>query len=471
MEKFAVVLAAGKGTRMKTLDQDKSKVSFEIFDKHLADYVLDSLETAEIKNIVVVAGFGKEETKKIVEDRSTVVFQKEINGTAKAVDAARGVLEKKDGHTIVICGDTPLIKSSTISALFDYHIKNKCDMTVATMVLDKPYGYGRIVRNKDGSVEMIVEEKDANEEQKQIHEVNSGLYVFNNKLLFEYINEIDCNNKQKEYYLTDVIKVFDKKGKKIGAFVVEDSNEMLGVNDRKQLAFARKIIQERVNDNLMLSGVTIEDPNTTYISPKVKIGQDTTIGPNTTILGESIIGTGNYIGPNSYLKNVKIGNDNNVYSSWLTDFTCGNHNEIGPFTKSRAVTIVENNCRIGNFVELKDAYFHNGVKCAHLTYIGDTEIGEATNVGCGTITANYDGFNKMRTTIGKESFIGSGTILVAPVKVEDHSFTAAGSTITKDVKEDSMAIARGRQVDIEHGYSVFRKKARALKESLEKDKK
>jgi len=470
MKKYAIVLAAGKGTRMKSLNQEKSKVAFEIFEKPLVNYVLDSLNSAHVNEIVVVAGFGGEETKKLVESKAKVVFQKEINGTAKAVESAKEELSTQEGSTIVICGDTPLIREETILNLFNYHESNKNDMTIATMILDNPQGYGRIVR-RCNEISKIVEHKDATDEEKQIREVNSGLYVFNNKLLFEYLPLIKANNNQNEYYLTDIVSLFNESKKKVGGYIVDDYKEMLGINDRKQLSEARKVIQDRVNNALMLSGVTIEDPETTYIAPGVIVGQDSVIAPNTSILGNSVIGVCNYIGPNSYLKNAKIGNHNNVFSSWLTDFVCGDNNEIGPYTKTRAGTILENGCRVGNFVELKDAHFHDGVKCAHLTYIGDAEIGEHTNIGCGSITANYDGFNKMRTTVGKDCFVGSGTILVAPVKMEDKTFTAAGSTITKDVKEDTMAIARARQVDLEHGYTIFRAKAKAKKEADAKEKK
>ena len=465
MKKYGIVLAAGKGSRMKSLDLSKSKVAFEILGKPLVGYVLDALDYAKVDETVVITGFGKEETTKIVGSRAKTAVQKEINGTGKAVESANIYLEDKPGTTIVMCGDTPLIKGETINALFDFHVKNGNDMTVATMIFDNPMGYGRILRGVGDEIVAIREHKDCSVEELNIKEVNSGLYVFDNQLLFKYLKEIKPNNAQKEYYLTDIADIFGKNNKKVCAFIVNDADEMFGINDRKQLAYASKVIQQRINDKMMLNGVTIQDPNTTFIGPDVEIEPDTIIGPNTSILGHSKIGKSNFIGPNSYLMNAIVGDNNNILSSWLTDFTCGNENEIGPYTKTRAGTILENNCRVGNFVELKDAHFHNGVKCAHLTYIGDAEVGEKTNIGCGTITANYDGFNKTRTTIGKECFVGSGTIMVAPITLEDQSFTAAGSTITKNVTKDTMAIARARQVDLEHGYTTFRAKAKAKKEA------
>lgn len=465
MEKFGIVLAAGKGTRMKSLDSNKSKVAFEILGKALVDYVLDALQLAEVNETVVITGFGGEETTRIVESRAKTAVQKEINGTGKAVETANIYLDGKPGTTIVMCGDTPLITGDTVKALFDFHIARGNDMTVATMGLENPRGYGRIIRGHGDEILAIREHKDCSESELGIHEVNSGLYVFDNELLFKYLKEIKPNNSQNEYYLTDIVEIFNKNNKKVGAFVVDDAEEMFGINDRKQLAYAAKVIQDRINDYWMVNGVTLQDPRSTYIGPEVTIEPDTIIGPNTSILGNSRIGKANFIGPNSYLLNAVIGDNNKVLSSWLTDFTCGNENEIGPFTKTRAGTVLENNCRVGNFVELKDAHFHNGVKCAHLTYIGDAEVGEKTNIGCGTITANYDGFNKTRTSIGKECFVGSGTIMVAPITLEDQSFTAAGSTITKNVPTDTMSIARARQVDLEHGYTIFRTKAKAKKEA------
>ena len=465
MNKYGVILAAGKGTRMRSLDVNKSKVAFEILGKPLVGYVLDSLSYAEVDDTVVITGFGREETEKIVGDRAKCAEQTEINGTAKAVEAASGYLSGKEGTTIVMCGDTPLIRGETVKELFDYHIKNGNDMTVATMILSNPNGYGRILRGGGDEIVAIREHKDCAPNELAINEVNSGLYIFNNKLLFEYLSEIKPNNAQHEYYLTDIVAIFKNHKNKIGTFVVEDAEEMFGINDRKQLAYTAKVLQDRINDKWMLSGVTIQDPRSTYIGPEVTIEPDTIIAPNTSILGNSKVGKGNIVGPNSYLMNAVIGDNNKVLSSWLTDFTCGNENEIGPYTKTRAGTVLENNCRVGNFVELKDAHFHNGVKCAHLTYIGDAEVGDKTNIGCGTITANYDGFNKTRTSIGKECFVGSGTIMVAPINLEDQTFTAAGSTITKDVKTDTMAIARARQVDLEHGYTTFRAKAKAKKEA------
>ena len=469
MDKYAVVLAAGKGTRMRSRDPQHSKVSYPILGKALVNYVLDAIIPLEMKNIVVVVGFGGDVTKSLVEDRADVVWQKNLNGTGDAVLQAKNLLRDKEGSTLVICGDTPLVTTESIENIFKVHEKINNKLTIVTAVLENPEGYGRIIREeKSNHVLAIKEEKDCNEYEKDIHEVNAGLYIFDNKSLFEYIDQLTTNNAQKEYYLTDLVEIFIRNGKKVGAYVVEDAVEVFGINDRIQLSYAGKVIRKRINHKLMLSGVSMEDPDSTYISPDVQIGRDTIIMPNTTIFGRCQIGEANTIGPNTYLNHVIVGDDNLIQSSWISDTEIGNFNEIGPFTKMRAGTIIGNHCRVGNFVELKNAIFKDGVKSAHLTYIGDSEVGEKTNIGCGTITANYDGYNKTRCDIGKNVFLGSGTILVAPLKVEDASFTAAGSTITKDVKTDSLVIARARQVDIEHGYTTFMNKAKAKKEASKK---
>ncbi|MFA6852203.1 MAG: bifunctional UDP-N-acetylglucosamine diphosphorylase/glucosamine-1-phosphate N-acetyltransferase GlmU [Bacilli bacterium] len=469
MKKFAIILAAGKGTRMKSRDPEHSKVSYPILGKALVNYVLDAIAPVGLDETIVVVGFGGEATRKLVEDRAKVVWQKELVGTGNAVLQVKKILENREGATLVVCGDTPLITTETITRIFNVHGKTKNHLTIVTAVLEKPSGYGRIIRDpKSNYVLAIKEDKDCTPEEKEIHEVNAGIYIFDNKALFDYIDEINSNNAQREYYLTDLIGIFKRNEKKVGAYVVEDAVEVFGINDRVQLAYAGKVIRKRINNKLMLLGVSMEDPDSTYISLDVEIGRDTIILPNTTIFGKCKIGENNVIGPNTYLDNVEIGHENTIQSSWISDSKIGDNNEIGPYTKMRAGTVIGNHCRVGNFVELKNADLHDGVKAAHLSYIGDTRVGEKTNVGCGTITANYDGFNKMRTEIGENVFLGSGTILVAPITVENNSFTAAGSTITKDVKTDSLVIARARQVEIEHGYTTFMNKAKAKKEASKK---
>lgn len=469
MNRYAVVMAAGKGSRMKSLDENHSKVSYLILNKPIVRYVIDAIKPIGFNKIVTVVGFGGEVTKSLVENDTEVVWQKEQKGTGHAVLMAKDVLSNLEGSTLVVCGDTPLITTETIMKLFAKHEKDHNNMTILTSLLEHPDGYGRIVREeKTNNILAIREDKDCSIEEKYIKEINTGIYVFDNKKLFSYLQNLKTNNAQHEYYLTDVVSMFVNDNLKVGGYVLEDPEEVYGINDRFQLSYAQKVIRKRVNKALMLSGVSIEDPNSTYISIDVKIGQDTVIHPNTTIYGNKTIGNSNEIGPNSFLDNVEVGNNNKIISSHLVDTTIGNNNEIGPFTRTRGGTIIENNTRVGNFVEFKNVHIHDGVKSAHLTYLGDTEVGEKTNIGCMTVTANYDGYNKSRTTIGKNTFIGSGSILVAPIEVKENSFVAAGSTITKPVEEDDLAIARARQVNLKNGSSKIKEKARLKKEQSHK---
>lgn len=318
MEKYVLILAAGKGSRMQSRDPNHSKVSYPILEKPLVNYVLDATKKINPNKIVTVVGFGGEVTKSLVEKDSEVVWQKVLNGTGGAVLQARPILGDKEGLTLVVCGDTPLITSETIHNVFRIHEKTGDALTVVSMVLENPRGYGRIIReDKSNRVKGIVEDRDCNEIEKDINEVNAGVYVFDNKLLFSYLDKLTPNNAQHEYYLTDLVGMFVKDGLKVGAYVVEDAEEMFGINDRVQLAYAAKILRKRINHKLMLSGVSIEDPETTYISPDVEIGRDTIIRPNTSIVGKTKIGENNLIGPNTYIKNCAVGNDNVVLNSWL----------------------------------------------------------------------------------------------------------------------------------------------------------
>lgn len=461
MDRYAVILAAGKGGRMLSRDPEHSKVSYPILGKALVNYVLDAVKTVEPKKITVVVGFGGNVTKALVEKDAKVVWQKEILGTGHGVLQTKDILSKEKGDTLVIYGDTPLILPETLAKIFHRHEQNKNAITVVTAVLGDPSGYGRIIREeKSNRLLAIREETDCNPNELQITEVNTGICIINNELLFKYIDKLSNNNSRKLFYLSELVEIFNREHLLVDTFVASDMREVFGINNRIQLAYAAKVMRKRINQKLMLEGVSMEDPDSTYISPDVKIGKDTIVMPNTTITGDSVIGENNVIGPNTYLENVKIGHDNQILSSWLTDTKIGNGNEVGPFTMMRANTTLEDGCRVDNFVELKNAHYHNNVKCHRLTYIGNTEIDEKTNIGCGTIIANHDGSNKTRCKIGHDVFIGSGTILEAPITVEDCSFTATGSIITKDVKTDVMKIARARQVDLQGGYTKFKMKTK-----------
>lgn len=338
MEKYTIVLAAGKGSRMKSRDPEHSKVSYPILDKPLVNYVLDAVKPIGPKKIVVVVGFGGEVTKKLVEKDAEVVWQHVINGTGGAVKQAKPVLEGKQGATLVVCGDTPLITTETIHNVFHIHEKTENKLTVVSMVLDNPRGYGRIIRDpKSGHVQAIREDRDCSAAERDVSEVNSGMYVFDNELLFKYLDRITPNNAQGEYYLTDLVDMFVQDGHKVGAYVVENAEEMFGINDRLQLAYAAKVMRKRINHRLMLSGVSIEDPDATYIAPDAQIGRDTIIMPNTSILGHSKIGEGNIIGANTYLNHVTIGDNNVIKDCWLEHVEVGNNEHMFNVKKEKEV--------------------------------------------------------------------------------------------------------------------------------------
>ena len=407
-------MAAGKGTRMKSKN---SKLVQKIYGKEIVKRAVENAEKAGVKDIVAVVGYKKEEVMKVLGDNIKYAFQDEMLGTGHAVMQAKEYLKGKKGKVLVLNGDVPLIRPETLNKLIEKSIENKEYATLLTAIYDDPTGYGRIVRDEGGNIEGIVEEKDTTEEQKKITEINAGIYCFDIEALLEALEKITPNNKQGEYYITDVIQIMNNRGLKTGAVIVEDNTEILGINDRIQLGILTKVLQMRINTELMKHGVTIEDTNTTYIYDDVEIGMDTVIHPNTTIKSGVIIGEDCEIGPNSYI---------------------------------REGCKLANKVKIGSFVEIKKAIIGEGTKVPHLSYMGDCEIGEKCNIGCGTITCNYDGFNKSKTIIGNHSFIGSNTNLVAPVTLGDNTFIAAGSTITDDVPEYALAIARERQTNKEN---------------------
>lgn len=412
-EVLAVVLAAGKGTRMKS---NKSKLVHKIYGKELVKRVVETAKKSDIQEVITIVGYKKEQVQLVLGESVKYAYQEEMLGTGHAVLQAESYLKDKHGKVVVLNGDVPIIRSETIKKLINKSIKNKEYATVLTAIYDNPNGYGRIIRDDGGNVKEIVEEKDATEEQRKIQEINSGIYCFDIQELLKALKELKPNNAQGELYLTDVVKIMNEKGLKTGAVIVKDNTEILGVNDRMQLELLTKVLRMRINQYHMQNGVTIEDMNNTYIYDDVEIGVDTVIHPNTTIKNDVIIGENCEIGPNAYIRE----------GCRLSD-----------------------SVKIGSFVEIKKAIIGEGAKVPHLSYMGDCEIGAKTNIGCGTITCNYDGFNKSKTIIGEHSFIGSNTNLVAPVTLGKNSFVAAGSTITNDVPDDSLAIARQRQINKE----------------------
>lgn len=454
MKKNAIVMAAGKGSRMKSEIKDLSKVCFPILGKAMISYVLDEIKEIGFDKIVTVVGQGGEKIKSIIGDCSEIVWQKEAKGTADAISKASEILGKEEGIVVICCGDAPLISKQTINALINCHEANHYEVTVLTAKVDDPRGKGRIIK-ENGSITKILDEKDCSPNEAAIHEINTGFYVFNTSLLFASISE--------ENRLSAVINNLIKDGKKVGAFLSFDQLEAKSVNDRYELSLASKEIQRRINKIWMLKGVTIEDPDTTYISPDVEIGKDTVIRPNTFILGKSSIGKRNILGPGSYFENVVIGDDNQIQYCHLCDSTIENETILGPYLRTRKGTIIRSKAHIGNFNELKNVDFGMASKAAHLSYLGDATIGERVNIGCGTIIANYDGVNKWHSQIGNDVFLGSGSTIISPVTIEDWAFVAAGSTITDDVHKDDMAIARSKQTNKEGYAKTLRKKAQERK--------
>lgn len=447
--RYAIILAAGKGTRMKS---KLYKVLHKVCDRTMVELVLDSIENLNMSEVVTVVGHGAELVKEAVGNRSKFALQAEQLGTGHAVKMAKEILSEKKGTTIVMYGDTPLIKEETVNAMLDHHENTQAKATVLTSFADNPFAYGRIIRDKENKLVKIVEEKDATDEEKKIKEINSGIYCFDNELLFEMLELLKNDNKQGEYYLPDVLGLINERQEKIETYICSDFDETFGVNDRVALAYAENVMRHRINTKHMLNGVTLVDPASTYIAPNVVIGSDTTIYPNVTIKSNTLIGNDCKIKPNSYLENAKIGNGVIILSSTIVNSSIGNYSSVGPYSHIRNHTQLGEQVRIGNFVELKNATYGNHSKTAHLSYMGDVNVGDNTNIGCGTITVNYDGKNKYKTEIGSDTFIGCNSNLIAPLQIGNGVVVAAGTTVTDNIADDTLAIARVKQENKE-GYA------------------
>ena len=444
MRKFVVVLAAGKGTRMKSR---LYKVLHQVCGKTMVEHVVETAQAIKPDKIVTVVGNGAEEVKKVLAGKSEFALQEKQLGTGDAVLTAKDQLVGEKGATLVITGDTPLFTSETFQKLFDYHQNKGNAATVLTAQAPNPYGYGRIIRDDQDNVLRIVEQKDGSPEDLKVKEINTGVFCFDNQLLFEALTHVDNQNAQGEYYLTDVLEILRNEGQRIGAYRMRDFSESIGVNDRIALAQATKIMQQRINEKHMENGVTFIDPATAYIDADVKIDCDTVIEGNVVIKGKSVIGRNCLITSGSRIVDSQIGDCVTVTSSTIEDSQMDEQTDIGPNSHLRPGSIIRKHAHIGNFVEVKNAEIGENSKVGHLTYVGDATLGKDINVGCGTIFANYDGVKKDHINVGDHAFIGSGATLVAPVNIADHAFVAADSTITKDVQRYDMAIARGRQVN------------------------
>lgn len=445
MYKCALILAAGQGTRIKS---DLPKVLHKACGKEMVNHVIDTLRKADIADINVIIGKGSELVKEKTSSREvSYSLQAEQLGTGHAVKCAIDFLKDKKGTVAIFCGDAPLIKEETVVSLFEEHNSNNNTATLLTSILDDATGYGRIIR-EGNEVLKIVEHKDCNEEELKVTEMNAGVYCFDIEKLLEALNKLSNNNSQGEYYLTDVIGILKSEGEKVGAVVI-DFEETLGVNSRAQLAQVESILRKRINAKHMDNGVTLIDPNNTYIGDDVIIGKDTIIYPGNVLEGNTVIGERCMLYPNSRINNSNIENDVEIQSSVILDSKVGEKTTVGPFAYIRPDSVIGSHVRIGDFVEIKKSVIGNNTKVSHLTYVGDAEVGENCNFGCGTVTVNYDGKNKNKTIIGNNSFIGCNTNLISPVKVEDNTYIAAGSTITDDVKSGELAVARAKQRNID----------------------
>lgn len=455
--KCAIILAGGKGTRMKS---DSPKVMCEVLFEPMLYYVVRAVREAGCEDICVVTGYKHEvleEYVKTLGDDIKTVLQNPQLGTGHAVMTAREFVEAHaDDEILILNGDGPLMDKATIDAAYDYHKKNDNSITLISALVDDTKGIGHIKRDENGTLLCIVEDKDADEEEKKINESNAGTYWFKGKSLLYALDNITNNNAQNEYYLTDSLEILIKKGENAGAYVCDDCEATLGANDRKQLNTLNNIMRRNINDALMLSGVDIPCTDGVMIGVDVEIGVGTTILPNTIIIGKTKIGSGCTIGPNTYIKDGVVGNNVILDNVKLLDSEVEDDVDCGPFVKVRAGSKLCKGVHIGNFVEIKNSVMGEGTKCAHLTYVGDSDVGKNVNFGCGTVTVNYDGTNKHRCKIGEHAFIGCNTNLIAPVEIGDFAFTAAGSTITDDVPENALSVARAKQVNKE-GW-VTRKK-------------
>jgi bifunctional UDP-N-acetylglucosamine pyrophosphorylase/glucosamine-1-phosphate N-acetyltransferase len=440
----AVILAAGAGTRMKS---SLPKVMHVLSGKPLIKWVIDVVSSLNPDNIVVVLGHGADKVEeylaKINVKNLKIVYQKEQLGSAHAVMQAKDVLKSYSGYTLVLSGDVPLIEKNTIASLIKANQRVNSSVAVLSAEVSDPFGYGRIVR-KDGFLEKIVEEKDANFSEKQINLINSGIYCFDRNL-WKALSKVKPSNAKKEYYITDLVSILKSMGKNVSLSVTKNENEVKGINNRLELSQAETLLKDKKIKELFESGVSIIDANNVYISYDARIGYDSIIYPGIFIDRGVIIGKNCVLKGSSYIINSKIDNDSVISYSYISGAIIGKNVKVGPFSHIRPGSVLKDNAKIGNFSEIKKSIISKNSKVNHLSYIGDSEIGEDVNIGAGTITCNYDGLSKHKTVIGSKSFVGSNVNFVAPVKIGENVVIAAGSTISRDVPSGKLAIARARQ--------------------------
>lgn len=453
----SLILAAGKGTRMKS---KLPKVLHRVGGKPMVERVLDTVKELGTERNVVIIGFGGEAVHAYLGDAAEFVVQEEQNGTGHAVKQAQPLLGDYKGTIILLCGDTPLVTAETLAALVKEHKETGAAATVLTASFEDPTGYGRIIRDAEGRVIRIVEQKDGKPEELAVHEINTGMYAFDSEKLWPCLSNLSADNAQGELYITDVVGILVAAGERVSAYMTLANEEALGVNSRAQLAEAERLLRERTHKRLMAEGVTLLDPATTYVDSSVVVGRDTILYPGTVLEGNTVIGENCEIGPYTRLTNVTVGDDNVIHFTYAHDCTVASGTDIGPYVHLRPNTVIGDKVHIGNFVEVKNSNVGEGTKFPHLSYIGDSDVGSGVNIGCGTITVNYDGKIKHRTKIGNGAFVGCNSNLVAPVSVGDYSYIGAGSTITKDVPGKALAVGRARQIVKENWVTddTFKKK-------------
>ncbi|WP_115684983.1 bifunctional UDP-N-acetylglucosamine diphosphorylase/glucosamine-1-phosphate N-acetyltransferase GlmU [Corynebacterium senegalense] len=448
-----VVLAAGAGTRMKS---DKQKTLHEIGGRSLLSHSLHAAASVSPAHLVAVVGHQREQVapavEAIAEQMGTEILQavqEEQNGTGHAVQVGLEVLPEFTGTVVVTNGDVPLLRGETIQALIDAHEAASAAVTVLSLEFDDPTGYGRIIRDDAGAVQEIVEEKDADADQKRVTEVNSGVFAFDGAVLREALTRIDTNNAQGELYITDVLGIARADGRTVAAFTAPDARELAGVNDRVQLAAAGRELNRRTVEAAMRAGATVIDPATTWIGVEVEIGRDVVIHPNTQLWGSTAVGDRAEIGPDTTLTDMEVGEEAKVVRTQGELGVIGARASVGPFTYIRPGTELGEDGKLGGFVESKNAKIGPGSKVPHLTYIGDATVGRESNIGASSVFANYDGVSKHHTTIGDYCRTGSDTMFVAPVHIGDGAYTGAGTVVTEDVPAGALAIKEGRQRNIE----------------------
>ncbi|NGZ78130.1 bifunctional UDP-N-acetylglucosamine diphosphorylase/glucosamine-1-phosphate N-acetyltransferase GlmU [Saccharibacillus alkalitolerans] len=462
LKRMAIVLAAGKGKRMKS---KLYKVLHPVCGKPMVGHVVDTVRRTNSERTVVIVGHGAEDVKAYLGDQAEYALQEQQLGTGHAVRQAEELLGKEEGTTILICGDTPLVRAETIEAMIALHESEGAAATILTATPEDPTGLGRIIRGEDGGVVRIVEQKDCTPEEAAVREINTGTYCFDNRKLFDALSKVTNDNAQGEYYITDVIGILRGEGERIAAYVTQDLTESIGVNDRVVLSQAEAAMRERIVREHMLGGVTVIDPASTYIGADVSIGSDTVLYPGTVITGRASIGEDCKIGPNSEIENAEIGDGTTVSHSVIRDSKVGDHVSVGPFAHLRPGASLAEGVKVGNFVEVKNAEIGQDSKVSHLSYVGDAKVGSRVNIGCGAITVNYDGFNKSLTEIEDDAFVGSNVNLIAPVHVGKGAYVVAGSTITKQVPEGDLAIARARQENKQGYADKIKARAKAKKEA------